>query len=124
MLLKNKFSYLKYIFGTLLNIGFVAAFYWGNLLVIKTSIVVILTSIVNHVFLLKSISMLLSQTSGKAEKQNFKILIYFILKTITLGLGMFIAMKYIPQHMHMAIILYIFQLIILALSIKRYVVKN
>lgn len=111
MLLRKKIKISQYVIGTLIN--FSGALYFLGLENWKTLGILFLGFIANQLFLTMA---LLLMFSGKAKK---RAALYFVLKFILLAAVMVFAMSKMPENVLFITLFYIFQLIILVISIKR-----
>jgi hypothetical protein len=111
MQLRKKIQINKYVLGTLIN-------YSAGLYFLKIENYIIITVlfigfISNQLFLALGLG---NMFSDKPEK---RATLYFILKFLILVIVMIVAMSKMPQNIALITGFYIFQLIILVLSIKR-----
>jgi hypothetical protein len=111
MQLNNKIKTTKYLIGTLINYTLALYFLGFDNYIITTSL--FLGFIFNQIFLTLG---LLEMFSDKPKKRSA---IYFLLKFILLAIVMVVAMLKMPENIAIITGFYIFQLIILVLSIKR-----
>lgn len=118
MLLKERINLTKYLIGTTIS-GLIIAFLGStdtNQIIYQ--ILVLLAASINQIMLLISAKYLLD-FEAKSKNKNLKVFALMIGKTLILGLSFYIAMHKIPEKLLSCILIYIFQLIILTLSIKR-----
>lgn len=80
---------------------------------------VFLCTVLNHIFLVNSVALAFGAKQQGADRLGFKILAFFLGKTVFLGAGFFWAVHHMGPKVIYGLTLYIFQLIILALSIKK-----
>ena len=109
MHLRKKIKINKYLFGTVLNFSFA-------LYVLKMNMevaILFLGFILNQIFLTMALQLMFS---GEANKRAS---LYLVLKFMVLAGVMIYAMSKMPEKNLLITLFYIFQLIILVISIKR-----
>ena len=115
MQLKNQISFLRYAILTFVHI--IVTFYYfgvGNELVLS---ILFISFFLNHLFLVLVVK---GAVLDDAEhRDNAKIFIFFIMKFLVLIGGIYYGYEYFKGQKLIIIGNYIFQLIILTLSIKR-----
>lgn len=108
-----------YIAGVLANIALAWFFSGGEIDVFTSLLIMIITTVVSQYFNIRGMSQLIT---GRVErKQSFSsahMLGHFALKIFFLIIGLVCLMVFTPDKVLQGLILYIFQLIILTLSIK------
>lgn len=108
-----------YIAGVLANIALAWFFSGGEIDVFTSLLIMIITTVVSQYFNIRGMSQLIA---GRVErKQSFspaQMLGHFALKIFFLIIGLICLMVFTPDKVLQGLILYIFQLIILTLSIK------
>jgi hypothetical protein len=113
----KKINSRNYFTGTAINLGF--AIYAGvpNLVNIGCLLFVVISAVLNHYFTIKALSGLID--GGIASgRRGAKILFYMVFKMAFLISGFALLMLSAPSKILQGLIVYIFQLIILGLSIK------
>ena len=115
MQIKEKVSLIRYGIGTFISILLIFFIFKINT---SINLLTIASAITNQFLLFKSIGLVLNQSDNKKGK-GFKIGIYFILKTSILVIPFYLIATYYPENVIYAVLIYIFQLLILGLSIKR-----
>jgi hypothetical protein len=113
MELNQKINFQKYLLLTIGNLLTGYAFSSENWQYLG---IVVLFSAANQILLIKILDMVLN--NNKESKNKFKLIAYFILKSTLLGSAFYILVLYARDQVLLGVILYIFQLIILVLSIK------
>ncbi len=120
MLIKEKVNLKLYFLGSFINLGLVSLFWtksWSDFLIYLG---ILIASIINHYLLAKGISLVLSSSYRTPVKnRGLKAGLYLGGKTVILGGALFLAATYDKEKTLFLVILYIFQLIILGLSIKK-----
>jgi hypothetical protein len=117
MSLTEKINIYKYLLATLINIIIVAYFNRANYLELKILVSLIVLTGLNQLMLINGVLTIISPKFIK--NRGAKAFVYILGKTLVLGSGFFMVMTYAPQKVLHSIFIYIFQLIILALSIKK-----
>jgi heme/copper-type cytochrome/quinol oxidase subunit 4 len=112
---KNQISFLRYIILTVLHIGLTFKFYGKDSF--DVLIIVFVAILINQICLFVALHELLNKPSD--IRDNTKIFILFSSKFIVLAAGLWFGMKNYSGNTLIIIGNYIFQLIILTLSIKR-----
>ncbi len=108
-----------YFAGLALNIGVAWFFSDGDFRTFTWLMVMLLTTVFSHYFNIKGMLQLIGQRiQGKRTLGHWQMLGHFGLKLILLIIGLVCLMVFIPNKVLQGLILYIFQLIILVLSIK------
>ncbi|MCT4642466.1 MAG: hypothetical protein N4A33_09230 [Bacteriovoracaceae bacterium] len=120
MQLKNQISFARYTVFTLAHIG--ASFYYFGKNNYLTLSVLFASFLVNQISLIVMIKKMLFVDSD--QRDNTGIFILFLIKFLTLVGGIYYGMQFFHGNKLIIIGNYIFQLIILVLSIKRYSKKN
>lgn len=119
MSLKEKISINKYLLGTIVN-GIIIFLYGAKTKYeLKIMLLLLMVSMVNQLMLMLGVNLLLF-TDPSEKRKNLKIFGLLIGKSVILGGGFYVALQNIPAKMLHCVVIYIFQLIILTLSIKRY----
>jgi hypothetical protein len=119
MFWQKKINSKSYIIGTAINFAFAAYFGLPELKDVLTLSLMVLCSVGNHIFMVYALSSLIESQLYDGNAPNKKKLFGSIVgKTLFLILGFVCLIKYSPNKVLQALSLYIFQLIILALSIK------
>lgn len=114
---KNRVSYPLYFSTFIIGIA-VLTWYW-----LRTSdpiiwlISFVLMIPLNHIMLVDGLSSLVNY--HKVKPNALKMLALLFGKTILLGLAVLCIVRYAPHNIYSTLILYIFQLIILIISIKK-----
>lgn len=118
----EKIDNKKYVIGSLINIGF--AFYGGrdNYVFAASLIFVVVASILNHVFMVlaftKLIKAMKDEDTDSSGKRNRKIMFSLMAKVLILIAAFVVLLKYAEPVILHGMLCYVFQLIILGLSIK------
>ena len=105
--------------------GFIIAsaaggYYWFNSGQGMTWFVILMVSILaNHYLLINGLSSIVTTMKSTDKPSVTKILFSLLGKTIILGGAIFMVMRYAKENIYIALLLYIFQLIILFISIKK-----
>lgn len=108
-----------YLAGLVINTGLAWFFSEGNLAVFGWLMVMLVTTVLSQYFNIQGMSKLIGQrVERKHGLSTGEMLGHFALKLILLITGLICLMLFIPHKVLPGLILYIFQLIILALSIK------
>ncbi|MFA7613683.1 MAG: hypothetical protein WCY48_05550 [Candidatus Caldatribacteriota bacterium] len=108
-----------YVLGTVINLGFAWYFSGSELDVYGWLALLIVTIALSHFFNIRGMNRLIDQrVERKQSLGGSQMLGYFALKLVLLIIGLVCLMVFIPSKVPQGLILYIFQLIILALSIK------
>jgi len=114
----KKINSSYYAFGTILNLG--VSIYAG--LPSKADAwwlsFVIISAVLNHFFTVQALSMLVVKTMKEQVTSTAKILFYLVFKTFFLASGFVCLLLFVPDKVLHGVMIYIFQLIILGLSIK------
>jgi hypothetical protein len=122
LLLKERINFLKYSFGTIINLGLVSFFWVHNTQDLIVYSVVLASSIINQYMLVKGLMLALSNPyTEQIEHKGMKVTFYLLGKTIILASAFYYATSHDQSKVFFAVILYIFQLIILGLSIRKVV---
>jgi hypothetical protein len=111
MQLRKKIQISKYLIGTLIN-------YSAGLYFLKVENYILITALFFG-FVCNQIFLGLGLTNMFSDKPNKRGALYFVLKFVVLAIVMIVAMNKIPGNIALITGFYIFQLIILVLSIKR-----
>lgn len=115
----KKIDSKKYALGTTINLGFalyagfpsISAAWWLSFVVIS--------ALLNHYFTVKALSGLLERKiTTQHPEGGAKLLFYFVFKTVFLAAGFICLLMFARDKVLHGLLMYIFQLIILALSIK------
>lgn len=114
MFLKNNFDAIKFSLLTILHIAI--AFYIFDFQNIEIITFLFIGFISNQLLLIYGVSQL---TNSKAQPSASKLIGIFIGKFIILALAITCALQNLGKNSGYALIFYIFQLIILVISIKR-----
>lgn len=119
MYLKDRINIKRYLFASVFNglviTGISADSFEENIYLL----LVLIGSVLNQLLLVYSVNSLFIKNQ---RVNNFKILCFMVLKSVILGAVFYIAVQKIPHKLLNSVLIYIFQLIILSLSIKR--IKN
>ena len=116
---QKKINNKSYLAGTAINLAFAVFFGLPALIDVASLVLMVFCSVGNHVFMVYAINALIeSQLSGGNAVNKKKLFGSIVGKTLFLVLGFICLIKYSPGKVLQALSLYIFQLIILALSIK------
>jgi hypothetical protein len=118
MYLKEKINLMKYSIGTLANALIITFLGSINSNQVKYQLLVLLGASLNQLMLLVAVKMMLS-FDNTISRKNIKVFALMILKTFLLGATLYIAGQNVPEKVFACVFIYIFQLIILTLSIKR-----
>jgi hypothetical protein len=116
MQLKNQISFIRYAILTAIHI--VASFYYfgkNNELVLSVVFGAFLVNQISLIYVVKGVVL-----DSAEERSNLRIFLLFALKFLTLAFGVLYGFENFAGNKLIIIGNYIFQLIILALSIKRY----
>lgn len=109
----------KYTFGTLVNLAF--AIYAGlpSLRSAWWLSFVAISALLNHYFTVKALSQLIENriVEGRSHSK-LSLVMSLVLKTVFLAAGFVCLLLFSPDKVLQGLLIYIFQLIILALSIK------
>lgn len=115
----KKINNKSYLAGTAINLAFAVFFGLPGLIDVVCLVLMVFCAVGNHVFMVYAINALIESQLTDGDAVNKKKLFGSIVgKTLFLVLGFICLIKYSPQNVLQALSLYIFQLIILALSIK------
>ena len=117
MELKNKLNFLQYFLGSISILGVIFYFSSNNVLDFKYQSVVLVCAMFNQIMLLKGVLVILNPEPVKWR--GALAMLYIFGKTIILGPGFYFIIKYAPHKTLNSVFIYIFQLINLALSIKK-----
>ncbi len=112
-----KINYYKYCIGTIVVFGLVYGFSGENRNILATTVVLI-GSVLNHLMLYRGGILLLGMKH--TNNKNLKALLYFGGKSLILAVALYLSFKIDSRLVLYSVFQYIFQLIILVLSIKRY----
>ncbi len=118
MLIRKKINFQLYFVLSMLNLLICS---YANSREFKNFfflLILFFTTIVNHFFLARGIELVL-RPSPTQKNKGFWISFYFLGKTILLAAVLYYLLTYHRDLVFFLIILYIFQLIILVLSIKK-----
>lgn len=108
-----------YIVGVILNVCLAGFFSGGELDVFTSLMIMIITTVVSQYFNIRGMGQLIvARVERKQSFSSSQMLFHFALKMFFLILGLVCLMVFTPDKVLQGLILYIFQLIILALSIK------
>lgn len=108
-----------YVTGFVIALG-VGGYYWHNSGQEMTWFVILMASIVlNHYLLINGLSSMVTTMKSSEKPSIAKILFSLLGKTLILGGAIFMVMRFAPDNIYIALLLYIFQLIILFISIKK-----
>ena len=118
MYLKERISLLKYSIGTLANASIVSYLGSSNLKQIYFQLFILVSAAINQIMLLL-VTKILLDFEDRSKSKNIKVFAMMIGKTLLLGLAFYTASQKIPEKLLSCVLIYIFQLIILTLSIKR-----
>jgi hypothetical protein len=113
----NRINTRNYAIGTFINLGF--AIYAGLPGILSTIalVFVVVSAVLNHYFTVKALSGLITGLAVSGRR-GAKILFYMVFKMAFLVSGFAFLMLYAPNAVLQGLVVYIFQLIILGLSIK------
>lgn len=115
----QKISSKIYLAGSVVNTGIAWFFSEGDLKIFGWLVLMLLTTMLSHYFNIQGMSKLIGlRVERKQGLSSVEMLSHFALKLILLIAGLVCLMIFIPTKVLAGLILYIFQLIILALSIK------
>lgn len=106
-----------YFFGTFINLGFAAYAGSPKILNIACLVFLVVSAVLNQYFTVKALSGLVDG-GNISGRRGAKILFYITFKMAFLISGFAVLMIYAPEKILQGLIVYIFQLIILGLSIK------
>ncbi len=118
----EKIDSKKYAIGSLVNIGF--AIYAGRENIIYASCLsyIVIASVLNHIFMVLAFSKLINalkhEDQESSGKRNKKIMASLIAKVLILISAFVLLLKYAEPVILHGMLCYVFQLIILGLSIK------
>ncbi len=118
----EKIDSKKYAIGSLVNIGF--AIYAGreNFIYASSLTYIVIASVLNHLFMViaftKLIQAMKNEDIDSANKRNRKIMLYLVGKVLILISAFVVLLKYAEPVILHGMLCYVFQLIILGLSIK------
>jgi hypothetical protein len=119
MFWQKKINSKSYLIGTAINVAFAVYFGLPELKDVLSLALMVLCSVGNHIFMVYALSSLIESQLYDGDAPNKKKLFGSIVgKTLFLVLGFVCLIKFSPNKVLQALSLYIFQLIILALSIK------
>lgn len=108
-----------YIVGSLLNVGLAWYFSDSNVTVFAWLCFLVFTTALSHYFNIRGMSKLIAhRVERKQSLGSGQMLTFLALKLILLIIGLICLMVFTPHKVLQGLILYIFQLIILSLSIK------
>ena len=109
-------NYYKYLIGSILILT-VIIYFSGVNRNITASLIVFMGTLINHLMLYRGGLILLD--FAPAKKKNLKAVLYLGGKSFVLGAALYASYKLAPNLVLYSLVQYIFQLIILFLSIKR-----
>ncbi|MDA8792247.1 hypothetical protein N9N67_03315 [Bacteriovoracaceae bacterium] len=116
MYILKKINIRNYLFFTLANV--IVIFMFITPLDAASIFLILLASIIlNQLMLIYSVAIILKLVEVSAG--NLKAIAMFILKAVVVGAGFYIVASKLPHYVLYAIVIYIFQLLILVISIKR-----
>lgn len=126
MKLQNRISISIYSIGLFLEV-FLGGWYWlhkGDHLIWLAQLIILIT--LGHYMLFKGIALIMGMVKEEHRKKPpmIKILLYLIGKTVLAAVGILLVARFAASSVYTALILYIFQLIILIISIKKKAHKN
>jgi hypothetical protein len=107
----------KYAIGTAINMGFALWSGWPSPLFCGWLIVLIVSIALNHYFTVRVFTQLVTNRA-RPSASNKKLVVFLILKMLTLFAGFVCLLVFVRDKVLHGMLLYIFQLIILFLSIK------
>jgi uncharacterized membrane-anchored protein len=109
----------KYIFGSCISVGFAVAVGYPSFSDSWWLVFLVLCSVGNQFFMVRALSALIESRARTGDAPNkWKLFSSVILKTLFLVVGFIGLLSYAPNKVLQSLALYIFQLIIFALSIK------
>jgi hypothetical protein len=117
MELKNKLNFIQYIIGTFSILGVIYYFSSPSVQDFRYQTIVLACAMLNQIMLLKGVLVILDPEPVKWR--GAWAMLYIFGKTIILGTGFYLIIKYAPHKTLNSVFIYIFQLINLALSIKK-----
>ncbi len=115
---KKKIDNKNYVFGTSINFAF--ALYAG-LPQIKNAwwlCYLLISAVLNQFFTILSLSNMVERMTEGVASSKFRLMFYLIFKSVFLVSGFICLLIFIPDMVPQGLLIYIFQLIILGLSIK------
>ncbi len=113
----KKINSKNYFIGTTINLGFAIYAGFPNLINVGCILFVVISAVLNHYFTIKALSGLIDGGAATGRR-GAKILFYMVFKMAFLVSGFALLMLSAPSKILQGLIVYIFQLIILGLSIK------
>lgn len=109
---------LKLYFAGLVLVSAVATWYWlGTEDALMWLGIFLLSMVINHYMLVEGLSMIVHK--GRENPSPIKVLSFILGKTIVLGAGIFLVIRFAPHNIYTMALLYLFQLMILFISIKK-----
>lgn len=119
MFWQKKINSKSYVTGTCINLAFALFFGLPELKDVLSLVLMVLCSVGNHIFMVYALNSLIDSQLYVGDAVNKKKLFGSIVgKTLFLVVGFVCLIKFSPNKVLQALSLYIFQLIILGLSIK------
>lgn len=115
--LTNKVSLKLYIAALAIQVSLGGWYWYTTGFSLIWFAVLILATLSNHYMLVSGL-MSLSQLASE-KPPIFKIIAFLTGKTLIIGLAMYLVLRFAPPNIYIALALYIFQLIILLISIKK-----
>ena len=107
----------KYALGTAINLAFALWSGWPSVVFCSWLVFLIITIALNHYFTIRVFTQLIAARS-QPKASNTKLGIFLALKMLTLFAGFVCLLVFVRDKVLHGMLLYIFQLIILFLSIK------
>jgi hypothetical protein len=109
----------NYTLGTLINIGFALYAGYPSFVEAWWLSFVVISAVLNHYFTVKAFgTMIDNRINSNSSTRGSRLFFYFLFKTLFLAAGFICLMVFAGNKVLQGLLIYIFQLIILALSIK------
>jgi len=105
----------QYAIGTAVNLGLSVYAGLPNSITVACLVFLVVSAVANQYFMVKTLSTMVEQRLGG---DNRRIMLYLLIKTLFLGAGFICLLLFARDKVLQGLAVYIFQLIILCLSIK------
>lgn len=115
---EKKINSKKYAIGTFINLAFALYAGFPSLKVMWWLSYIVISTVLNHYFMVMALSKVVEQMTEIGASKRSRLFYYLILKAVFLISGFVCLMVFIPNMVLHGLFIYIFQLIILGLSIK------
>jgi hypothetical protein len=114
----KKIDSKKYAIGTVINLGFATYAGWPVVSSIIWLAYLVLATVGNHYFTVVALSKVIASRATGEEAKPVKLLLYLLAKTLFLASAFLCLLIFNRDKVLQGLLIYIFQLIIFALSIK------